>query len=400
MSLDISAKNLEKSAPDRSVLMPITRRPDLVMVQGAGSFVWDDSGRRYLDFVQGWAVNALGHCAPEVQTALSAQAGMLMTASPAYDNPNELSLARRLVDLTGLAQVHFASSGAEANEVALKVARKWGRIERGGAFDVVTTHDAFHGRTLAAMAASGKAGWDALFPPNLPGFRRVPHGDIEAMRAAVDERVAAILVEPIQGEAGVVTAPDGYLRELRELADERRVLLIFDEIQTGIGRTGTLFAFESEDARPDVLTLGKGLGSGVPLSAALVSDRAACLGLGDQGGTYHGNPLMTAVGLAVLDAVSRPEFLAGVRARGAELGAGLAALARGSGGKVRGRGLLWALELESPVAEQVRDVCLERGLLVNAARPTILRFMPSLRVTSAEIESMLAVLASALGPLP
>jgi acetylornithine/N-succinyldiaminopimelate aminotransferase len=395
MSLDISVKS-PQTIPDRSVLMPINRRPDLVMVRGEGSFVWDDSGRRYLDFVQGWAVNALGHCAPEVQAALAAQAARLMTASPAYDNPQELGLARRLVDLTGLAQVHFGSSGAEANEVALKIARKWGRLERGGAFDVVTTHEAFHGRTLAAMAASGKAGWDALFPPNLPGFRKVRHGDIDAMRAAVDDRVAAILVEPIQGEAGVVVAPDGYLRALRQLADERGVLLIFDEIQTGVGRTGSLFAFESEDARPDVLTLGKGLGSGVPLSAALVSSRAACLGLGDQGGTYHGNPLMTAVGLAVLDTVSRPEFLAGVQARGAELGAGLADLARRSGGKARGRGLLWALELERHVAEHVRDACLERGLLVNAARPTILRFMPSLRVSSSEIQAMLGVLGAVL----
>jgi acetylornithine/N-succinyldiaminopimelate aminotransferase len=393
MTLDISP---EQKTLDRGVLMPITRRPDLVMVAGDGSFVWDDRGRRYLDFVQGWAVNALGHCAPEVQAALRAQAAKLMTASPAYDNPHELELARRLVDLTGLAQAHFASSGAEANEVALKVARKWGRLERGGAFDIVTTHDAFHGRTLAAMAASGKSGWDALFPPNLPGFRKVAHGDIEAMRAAIDERVAAILVEPIQGEAGVVLGPDGYLRALRELANERGVLLIFDEIQTGIGRTGTLFAFESEGATPDVLTLGKGLGSGVPLSAALVSSRAACLGLGDQGGTYHGNPLMTAVGLAVLATVSRPEFLANVRDLGAELGAGLGELARETGGRARGRGLLWALELERPIAEHARDACLERGLLVNAARPTILRFMPSLRVTSAEIDSMLDVLATVL----
>ena len=208
--------------------MPITRRPDLVMVRGDGSFVWDDRGRRYLDFVQGWAVNALGHCAPEVQAALRAQAARLMTASPAYDNPQELALARRLVELTGLAQAHFASSGAEANEVALKVARKWGRLERGGAFEIVTTHDAFHGRTLAAMAASGKAGWDALFPPNLPGFRKVAHGDIDAMRAAVDERVVAILVEPIQGEAGVGSSPrTATSGRCASSPNERGVLLDF-----------------------------------------------------------------------------------------------------------------------------------------------------------------------------
>jgi len=395
MTLVDSVSN-PKQTLDRSVLMPITRRPEPVMVRGEGSYLWDDRGRCFLDFVQGWATNALGHCAPEVRAALNAQAGQLMMASPAYDNQRELTLARRLVDRSKLAHVHFSSSGAEANEVALKVARKWGRIHKGGAFEILTTHDAFHGRTLAAMAASGKAGWDALFPPNLPGFRKLPHGDLEAMRSAIDARTVAILVEPIQGEAGVVVPPPGYLRGLRELADEHDLLLMFDEIQTGIGRTGTLFAFESEQALPDVLTLGKGLGSGVPLSAALVNARAACLGLGDQGGTYHGNPLMTAVGLAVLDTVDRPEFLGAVRARGAELGAGLDELVRVHGGSARGRGLLWAYQLTSPIAESIRDRCFERGLLVNAARPTVLRFMPSLRVTSSEIASMLATLRSVL----
>lgn len=375
-----------------NVLMPVTPRPDVVMVRGDGSYLWDDRGNRYLDFVQGWAVNALGHCALEVRQALNEQAARLLTPSPAYHNEPQLRLAARLAELSGFCQVHFANTGAEANEVAVKIARKWGRLHKDGAFEIITTHDAFHGRTLAMMAASGKAGWDALFPPNMPGFRRVRHGDIDEVRAAIGRDTVAIMVEPIQGEAGVVVPKAGYLRQLRELADAHDLLLILDEVQTGIARTGTLFAFEHEGQQPDVLTLGKGLGSGVPLSAVLTNARASCLGFGDQGGTYNGNPLTTAVGLAVLDTVSRPAFLQTVRERGRELERGLCALGERVGARARGRGLLWALELVQPIAESIRDASLRAGLLVNAARPNILRFMPSLRVSSSEIEHMLAIL--------
>jgi acetylornithine/N-succinyldiaminopimelate aminotransferase len=377
-------------------LMPVVRRPDLVMVRGEGSYLWDDQGRRFLDFIQGWAVNALGHCPPEIAAALTTQAHTLLTPSPAFHNAPQLELAALLTELSGLDEAHFCSSGSEANECAIKLARKWGRIHRAGAFEVVTTDHAFHGRTLAAMAASGKPGWDALFPPNMPGFRRVPHGDLAAMQRAVGEQTAAIMVEPIQGEAGVVVPEDGYLRGLRELADRSGVLLILDEVQTGIGRTGTMFAFEAEGARPDVLTLGKGLGGGVPLAAVVASTRASCFAPGDQGGTYNGNPLATAVGLAVVRTIARPAFLPRVRERGALLGEGLTRLARTHAGSARGRGLLWALELPEPRAETVRDRCLEMGLVVNAARPRVLRFMPSLRVTPDEITSMLETLEAAL----
>lgn len=375
-----------------SRLIPITPRPDTVMVRGDGSYLWDDRGKRYLDFIQGWAVNALGHCALEVRQALNAQAAQLLTPSPAYHNRPQLELAERLTRASGLAQAHFATSGAEANEAAVKIARKYGRLHKPGAFEIVTTHAAFHGRTLAMMAASGKPGWDALFPPSMPGFRRVPFGDIASMRGAVDARTVALMVEPIQGEGGVVVPEPGYLTALRELADAHQLLLILDEVQTGMGRTGTLFAFEQAGVLPDIVTLGKGLGSGVPVSAVLAAERACCLEPGDQGGTYNGNPLTAAVACAVFDTLASPEFLARVVERGAQLGAGLAQLSRRFGGMARGRGLLWALELSSPCAEAVRDRCFARGVLVNAARPHILRFMPSLRVRSTEIDEMLNVL--------
>jgi acetylornithine/N-succinyldiaminopimelate aminotransferase len=386
------------SSASFSRLIPVTQRPDVVMVRGDGSYLWDDAGKRYLDFIQGWAVNALGHCPVEVRQALNAQAAQLLTPSPAYHNRPQLELAERLTRASGLHQAHFASSGAEANEAAVKIARKWGRLHKQGAFEVLTTHAAFHGRTLAMMAASGKPGWDALFPPNMPGFRRVPFGDVAAMRAAIGAHTVALMVEPIQGEGGVVVPERGYLRALRALANEHDLLLILDEVQTGMARTGTLFAFEQEGVSPDVVTLGKGLGSGVPVSAVLAGRRACCLEAGDQGGTYHGNPLSAAVGCAVFDTLSQPAFLAAVVERGAQLAAGLSEIAARIGGRARGRGLLWALELETPRAEAIRDRCFERGLLVNAARPHILRFMPSLRVGGAEIDALLSVLAEECAP--
>jgi acetylornithine/N-succinyldiaminopimelate aminotransferase len=381
----------------RSHLMPVVRRPQAVMLRGQGSYLWDSTGRRYLDFIQGWAVNALGHCPPEVVAALCEQAGMLLTPSPALYNAPELALAQRLVALTGLDQVYFTNSGAEANEVAIKLARKWGRLHRQGAYELLSTHNAFHGRSLATMAASGKPGWDAMFPPQVPGFRKVAFGDLDAMARAVCPNTVALLVEPIQGEGGVVLPPAGYLRGLRKLADQHNLLLILDEVQTGLGRTGTLFAHQQMAVVPDILTLGKGLGSGVPIAAVLASRRASCFERGDHGGTYHGNPLVTAVALRVLDTVSAPALLEAVRQRGAYLVAGLRRLAaQRDCAEVRGAGLLCALVLRAPVAEQVRDFCFDQGLLLNAPGPQLLRFMPSLRVSESEIDEMLRILEAGL----
>ncbi|HTA91524.1 MAG TPA: acetylornithine transaminase [Polyangiaceae bacterium] len=377
-------------------LMRVAERPQCIMVRGAGSYLWDHAGARYLDFVQGWAVNALGHAAPEISAALHEQAQTLITASPAFHNAPQLALAHELVSATGLASVYFGSSGAEANEGALKLARKWGRLERAGASEIITTDGAFHGRTLALMAASGKPGWDELFPPKMPGFVKVPFGDADAVAAHIGRKTAAVMVEPIQGEAGVVVPPDGYLLALRALCDEHNLLLICDEIQTGMGRTGTLFAFEREGVRPDILTLGKGLGGGVPISAVLANTRASCFVPGDQGGTFGGNPLMTAVARRVLSIVSNGEFLAYVRASGRRLEQRLAELCSKHGLGRRGRGLLWALVLPSDTAERVLRTCFTRGLLLNAPRPNLLRLMPSLRVSAEEIDEMASVLDRAL----
>jgi acetylornithine/N-succinyldiaminopimelate aminotransferase len=377
-------------------LMRVAVRPPQVMVRGSGSYLWDHAGARYLDFVQGWAVNALGHAPPEIAQALAEQAQTLISASPAFHNLPQLELARGLTAASGLAQAHFASSGAEANEAAVKLARKWGRLHRAGAYGVISTEGSFHGRTLAMMAASGKPGWDQLFPPKMPGFVKVPFGDAAAVAASISAATVAVMVEPIQGEAGVVVPPEGYLRELRALCDAHGLLLICDEVQTGMGRTGTLFAFQREGVLPDILTLGKGLGGGVPISAVLANQRAACFEPGEQGGTYNGNALMTAVARSVLSVVSDAGFLARVRSAGAELEARLAALCAEHSMSLRGRGLLWALVLPEARAESVVLRCFERGLLLNAPRPSLLRLMPSLRVSDTEITEMVEILGIAL----
>ena len=376
-------------------LMHIADRPARVMVRGEGSYLWDHAGARYLDFVQGWAVNALGHSPPEIAAALFEQAQTLLNASPAFHNAPQLQLARELVTATGLATVHFANSGAEANEAALKLARKWGRLHRAGAHEVITTENSFHGRTLAMMAASGKPGWDALFPPKMPGFAKAPFGDVSAIAARIRSETVAVMVEPIQGEAGVVVPQEGYLRELRALCDRQGILLICDEVQTGMGRMGTLFAFEQEGVRPDILTLGKGLGGGVPISAVLANERASCFVPGDQGGTYNGNPLMTAVARRVLSIVANEAFLAQVRDSGRCVQQRLANVCAAYGLGLRGRGLLWALVLPENSAERIVRACFARGLLLNAPRPNLLRLMPSLRVSPAEIDEMATLLEQA-----
>ncbi|HTM45270.1 MAG TPA: acetylornithine transaminase [Polyangiaceae bacterium] len=379
-------------------LMNTAQRPNLVMVRGEGSYLYDDSGKRYLDFVQGWAVNSLGHCPVEMVDALTVQARTLISPSPAFYNEPQLQLAERLCSLTGFNVVFFLSSGAEANEGALKLARKWGRLHKNGAYEIITTENAFHGRTLATMAASGKPGWDQLFPPNLPGFRKVPFGDTGAMEAAITDNTVALMVEPIQGEAGVIVPPAGYLKSLRSLCDTHNLLLICDEVQTGVGRTGTFLAAEQEGISADITTLGKGLGGGVPVSAMLAKDRANCFAPGDQGGTYAGNPLTAAVALAVVSAVSDPAFLQHVNTAASHLTGVLSQLAQDLGGasSVRGKGLLQAIILPDDRSAAVADKARDLGLLINAPRPNMLRFMPQLRVSAAEIDEMTSLLRRAL----
>jgi acetylornithine/N-succinyldiaminopimelate aminotransferase len=374
-------------------LMEITKRPGVVFVAGEGSWLIDDSGDRYLDFVQGWAVNCLGHSPEPLVSVIAEQAARLINCSPAFYNVPMIELADGLTDASGMDEVFFANSGAEANEGAIKLARKWGSLNRGGAYEIITTTGGFHGRTLATMSASGKPGWDQLFEPKVPGFPKVPFGDLAAVEEAIGDRTVAVMVEPIQGEAGVIPVGDDYLGGLRDLTERHGILLVLDEIQTGMGRTGRLFAHQHADVRPDILTLGKGLGGGVPLAALLATEACSCFDHGDQGGTFNGNPLMTAAGLAVLEELTRPGFLDRVTEAGSHLWRGLETLSARHGlGDVRGRGLLLALGLKRAVGREVVEEAFSQGLLINTPRPDTLRFMPSLTVTDEEIDQMLEIL--------
>jgi acetylornithine/N-succinyldiaminopimelate aminotransferase len=378
-------------------LMEITARPEHLFVRGEGSFLWDDAGKRYLDFIQGWAVNCLGHSPPAVAEAISAQARRLITPSPAYYNDTSLKLAKALTDLSAFDRVFFANSGAEANEGAIKLARKYGALRKNGAYEIVTFEGGFHGRTLATMSASGKKAFEPLFEPKVSGFRKAQWNDLASVERLINDNTVAVMLEPIQGEAGVWPASDRFLRDLRELTTAHGLLLIFDEIQTGMGRTGKLFHYEHTGITPDIMTLGKGIGGGVPLAALLATEAVSCFEHGDQGGTFNGNALMCAAGLAVLEQVAAPKFLRTVTTNGLYLESELQRLSARHGlGEVRGRGLLLALDLRVPIAPLIVAAALDDGVLLNAPRPDALRFMPALNVKRQEIDLMIRCLDSLL----
>jgi acetylornithine/N-succinyldiaminopimelate aminotransferase len=378
-------------------LMDITARPSTVFVRGEGSWLWDDSGKRYLDFMQGWAVNCLGHSPPVVVEALTAQAKLLLTPSPAFYNATSLKLAKALVDHSCFDQVFFTNSGAEANEGAIKLARRYGALHRNGAYEIITFDGAFHGRTLATMSASGKKAFEPLFEPKVPGFPKAQLNDLTSVKRLINDNTVGVLLEPIQGEAGVWPATDQFLRDLRALTKAQGLLLIFDEIQTGIGRTGKFFHYEHAGVEPDIMTLGKGIGGGVPLGALLATEAVSCFEHGDQGGTFNGNPLMCAAGLAVLGHVGEPAFLKSVTDIGLFLVSELQRISARHGlGEVRGKGLLLALDLKHPIAASVVAQALEAGFLLNAPRPDALRFMPALNVTKGEITEMIDALDAIL----
>jgi acetylornithine/N-succinyldiaminopimelate aminotransferase len=370
--------------------MDITARPNTVFVRGVGSYHWDDAGHRYLDFMQGWAVNCLGHSPPAIAKALAAQAKCLLTPSPAFYNEPSLKLANALVQQSCFDQVFFANSGAEANEGAIKLARKYGAKHKNGAFEVITFEGGFHGRTLATMSASGKKAFEPLFEPKVPGFRKARLNDISSVIELISSNTVAVMLEPIQGEAGVRPATDQFLKELRGLTSEHGLLLIVDEIQTGMGRTGKLFHYEHAGIAPDIMTLGKGIGGGVPLAALLATEHAACFEHGDQGGTFNGNPLMCAAGLAVLEQVGKPDFLKSVADTGLFLESELQRLSARHGlGDIRGRGLLLALDLKLPIGAALVAQAFSKGLLINSPQPDALRFMPALNVSRAEIAELI-----------
>lgn len=374
-------------------LMDITARPDIVFDKGVGSWLQDHNGKRYLDFVQGWAVNCLGHCPPDIVRAIQDQSARLLNPSPAFYNQPAIDLATRLTQASCFDSVFFANSGAEANEGAIKLARKWGQKHRNGAYRFITFDNSFHGRTLATMSASGKPGWDTKFAPQVDGFVKAPFNDLNAVEALIDDDTVAIMLEPVQGEGGVLPATAEFMEGLYRLAREHNLLLIVDEVQTGMGRTGKLFAYQHFNIKPDIMTLGKGIGAGVPLAVLCATAEVSVFEHGDQGGTYNGNPLMTAVGVAVFDALTAPGFMDSVQARSRQLAEGLQALSdkRGLRGE-RGSGLLRALMLDQQDANAIVDAARDRspeGLLLNAPRPDLLRFMPALNVTADEVDLML-----------
>ncbi|MFJ9450064.1 MULTISPECIES: acetylornithine transaminase [unclassified Herbaspirillum] len=385
-------------------LMYVTNRPEIVFTEGSGMWMTDHTGKRYLDYLQGWAVNALGHAPQCISDALVAQGKKLINPSPAFYNAPSIELANLLTENSVFDRVFFTNSGAEANEGAFKLARKWGKLNKNSAgedrFEIITFNHSFHGRTIATMSASGKPGWDTMFAPQVPGFLKADLNDLASVERLISKKTVAVMLEPVQGEGGVIPATREFMQGLRRLTKNANLLLIVDEVQTGVGRTGELFGYQLSGIEPDIMTLGKGIGGGVPLAALLAREEIACFEAGEQGGTYNGNPLMTAVGAAVIKELLKPDFLPTVKATGAYLSAELIKLSDKHGFEgERGEGLLRALKLGKDIGPQIVEAARDLnpvGLLLNSPRPNLIRFMPSLNVTKDEIDQMLTMLEGVL----
>lgn len=398
---------MEFSQYNVNALMNITNRPQLVFTEGRGMWLTDHNGKRYLDYLQGWAVNCLGHSPDCIVEAASAQAKKVINPSPAFYNEPSIKLASLLTANSCFERVFFANSGAEANEGAIKLARKWGKVNKNTAgearYEIITFNHGFHGRTLATMSASGKSGWDTMFAPQVPGFPKAELNDLASVEALINDKTVAVMLEPVQGEGGVIPADPEFMQALRTLTKERKLLLIVDEVQAGMGRTGELFAYQLFGIEPDIMTLGKGIGGGVPLSALLCREDVAVFEPGEQGGTYNGNPMMTAVGVAVLEELLKPDFLQSVKDKGAYLRSQLLQLSEKHNlAGERGAGLLRALKLGVDIGPKIVELARDLepvGLLLNSPRPDLLRFMPALTVTTEEIDQMIDMLSGVLARL-
>jgi acetylornithine/N-succinyldiaminopimelate aminotransferase len=380
-------------------LMNTFGTPKRVLVRGEGAYIWDADGRRYLDLLAGIAVNALGHAHPLIVQAVTTQLTTLGHISNFFASAPQIVLAERLIELLGRgadaawpeARVFFCNSGAEANEAAFKASRRTGRTK------MVSVEGSFHGRTMGALALTGQAGKRAGFEP-LPGdVTFVPYGDIAALEAAVDDQTAAFILEPILGELGVIPAPPGYLAAAREITERHGALLILDEIQTGIGRTGDWFAHTKTGIVPDIVTLAKGLGGGLPIGACVGIGRAAeLLGPGQHGSTFAGNPVACAAGLAVLHAIERDDLLANVRAVGQHIVDGVAAIDHPALAGTRGEGLLLAITLTGDYSAAFTDAALAAGFIVNNPAPDAIRLAPPLTLTTAQADDFLAAMPALL----
>lgn len=387
--------NVEIIEQGQRYVMSTYGRAPVALVKGEGIRVWDADGKCYLDFVGGLAVNSLGHCHPRVAAALAAQASTLIHCSNLYWSEPQVRLARRLVELSGLGRAFFCNSGTEANEAAIKLARKYART-RGyrGRYEIITMEKSFHGRTLGALAATGQRKLQEAFTPLVPGFKYVPLNDLGALAAAVDDKTCAVMLEPVQGEGGVNVAGEDYLKEVSRLCREKGLLLIFDEVQCGLGRTGRLFAWQHGGVAPDILTLAKALGGGVPIGAMLAGETVAGAFVpGDHGSTFGGNPLACAAALAGLEVLAEEDLVGNAARVGAYFKKRLEELAAHFSvcREVRGRGLILGIELARPAAPLV-DTARECGLLINATDGNVLRFLPPLVVREPDVDEAMEIL--------
>ncbi len=383
---------------DKKYYMQTIVRTPVTLVKGKGPRVWDDKGREYLDFVCGLAVNCLGHCHPVVADAVAEQAHTLIQTSLWFYTIPMLRLSELLVKHSCLDRVFICNSGLEANEGAVKLARRYGHLKLNGAYEVITTMDSFHGRSLAMTAASGQPKMHEPFEPLPVGFVNVANNNIEAIKSATTEKTCAVMLEPIQGEGGVNVPDDDYLKKVREWCDQKGILLILDEIQTGIGRLGALFGYELYGIEPDIITLAKGLGGGIPIGAVLAKERAAVFTLGDHNSTFGGNPLTSAAAYATLKYVIDNDIPGNAKRVGEYLKKGLERLKNKYSfvTEVRGRGLLLAMEFNSDIAQSVLMSCLEKGLIINRVKPNAIRLIPPLIISNKEADEALDILDKAL----
>ena len=385
-------------ALEAKLYMQAARRLPVTLVRGEGTRVWDIDGKEYLDFVAGISTNIFGHADPGLVQAISEQAGKLIHCSNIFYSEPQIELAQMLIDNSPMDRVFFANSGAEANEGALKLARKWGRVRKNGAHEIIVMHNGFLGRTMATVAATGTPAYREPFEPLVPGFVHIDFDDIEAVQAATTPRTAAVMVEPIQAEGGIIVPGDDYLRKLREWCDEQQMLLILDEIQVGMGRTGTLWAHEQAGIEPDVMTSAKALGGGLPIGALLAKEHANVFEPGDHGSTFGGQPLATAAAAHVVRRVLEGDILRNVRERGDQAARALTALGEKHAvvKGVRGRGLLIGLELNEAIAPDIVMASMRGGLLLNPVRPDVVRLMPPLTVSAAEIDRCVEIIDAAI----
>lgn len=374
-------------------------RVPVTLVKGQGARVWDEDGREYLDFVAGWAVDSLGHCHPAVAEATAEQAHTLIQTSNQFYTIPQLQLAELLVQNSCLDKVFFCNSGAEANEGAVKLARRYGKLNLNGAYEVITALNSFHGRTLAMTAATGQPKFQEPYLPLPIGFINVEYNIVEAIKAATTNQTCAVMLEPVEAEGGVNIPDDKYLAAVRAWCNQKGILLILDEVQTGVGRMGTLFAYEQYGIEPDIMTLAKGLGSGVPIGAIMAKDRASVFVPGDHGSTFGGNVLACAASYATLRFIIDNDIAGNARRVGSYFITGLQGLKQKFDfiTDVRGCGLLIAVEFSSDIAQSVLMACLDGGLLVNRLKPNALRFMPPLIIGNEEVDEALGILDRALG---